>query len=501
MLSILLLLPLVGAVLISLLPNSPPGSPPNAQSQLPRRVTIAISLILTGITGYLLSQFSLGTPGFQFQESFDWMPRLGLSYSLGVDGLSLPLIFLNGLLTWIAVLTTSKAVDRPKLYYSLILLVNAGVTGAFAAQNLMLFFLFYELELIPFYLLLAIWGGERRQYAAVKFLLYTAVSGILILAAFFGMAWLGGGNSFDYDRLDISSLSATSQLILLGLLVVGFGIKTPLVPVHTWQPDAYVEASPAVAMLLGGVLAKLGSYGLIRFGLQCFPDAWPQVAPILAVLGSVSVIYGALSAIAQHDIKRMVAYSSIGHMGYIIVAIAAASELSLLGAVAQMIGHGLILAMLFQVVGTIEAKTGTRDLDQLNGLLNPIRGLPTTSALLIVAGMASAGIPGMVGFIAEFLVFQGSFTAYPIPTLLCILSSGLTAVYFVILINRTCFGKLDNQLAYYPKVSLGDQAPALILAVLILALGIQPDWLIQWTEPTTDAMVALLRLPEQIVMR
>jgi NAD(P)H-quinone oxidoreductase subunit 4 len=497
MLSILLLLPLVGAVLISLLPNSPPNSPGNL---LARRVTIGISLILTGLSAYLLTQLNLGLPGFQFQESLDWLPQLGLSYSLGVDGLSLPLIILNGVLTWIAVLTTSKTVDRPKLYYAMILLVNAGVTGAFAAQNLMLFFLFYELELIPFYLLLAIWGGERRQYAAVKFLLYTAVSGILLLAAFFGMAWLGGGNSFDYDKIDIASLSATSQLIILSLLVIGFGIKVPLVPVHTWQPDAYVEASPAVAMLLGGVLAKLGTYGLIRFGLQCFPDAWPQVAPLLAILGSISVIYGALSAIAQHDIKRMVAYSSIGHMGYIIVAIAAASPLSLLGAVAQMIGHGLILAMLFQVVGTIEAKTGTRDLDQLNGLLNPIRGLPTTSALLIVAGMASAGIPGMVGFIAEFMVFQGSFSTYPIPTLLCILSSGLTAVYFVILINRTCFGKLDNDLAYYPKVTLGDQAPALILAVLIFILGIQPNWLIQWTEPTTNAMVSLLNLSSQMAM-
>jgi NAD(P)H-quinone oxidoreductase subunit 4 len=497
MLSILLLLPLVGAILISLLPNSPPNSPGNL---LARRVTIAISLILTGLSTYLLTQLNLGVQGFQLQESLDWLPQLGLSYSLGVDGLSLPLIILNGFLTWIAVLTTSKTVDRPKLYYAMILLVNAGVTGAFAAQNLMLFFLFYELELIPFYLLLAIWGGERRQYAAVKFLLYTAVSGILILAAFFGMAWLGGGNSFDYDKIDMASISATSQLIILTLLIIGFGIKVPLVPVHTWQPDAYVEASPAVAMLLGGVLAKLGTYGLIRFGLQCFPEAWPQVAPILAILGSISVIYGALSAIAQHDIKRMVAYSSIGHMGYIIVAIAAASPLSLLGAVAQMIGHGLILAMLFQVVGTIETKTGTRDLDQLNGLLNPVRGLPATSALLIVAGMASAGIPGMVGFIAEFMVFQGSFSAYPIPTLLCILSSGLTAVYFVILINRTCFGKLDNDLAYYPTVTLGDQAPALILAVLIFVLGIQPNWLIQWTEPTTNAMVSLLNLSSQIAM-
>lgn len=492
MLSTLIILPLVGAVLVGFLPT-PIGS------LWPRRLALGVAIALISLSLLLLRRFEIGA-GFQFTEYLDWVKPIGLSYSLGVDGLSLPLLILSGFLTWVSILTTPKDVQRPRLYYSLLLLVNAGVTGAFLAQNLLLFFLFYELELIPFYLLLAIWGGEKRQYAAVKFLLYTAISGALILAAFFGMAWLGGNGSFDYQAIDLNALAGTTQLILLGLLVVGFGIKIPLVPVHTWQPDAYVEASPAVAMLLGGVLAKLGTYGLIRFGLQLFPETWGSIAPILAFVGSISVIYGSLSAIAQHDIKRMVAYSSIGHMGYIIVAAAASTELSVLGAVAQMFAHGLILAMLFQVVGTVEVKTGTRDLDQLNGLLNPIRGLPTTSSLLIFAGMASAGIPGMVGFAAEFLVFQGSFTPFPIPTLLCILSSGLTAVYFVILINRTCFGKLDNQLAYYPKVSLGDQAPALILAVLILFLGLQPQWLVNWTEPTTDAMVASLGVPQQVAM-
>jgi NAD(P)H-quinone oxidoreductase subunit 4 len=204
----------------------------------------------------------------------------------------------------------------------------------------------------------------------------------------------------------------------------------------------------------------------------------------------VSVLYGALSAIAQKDIKRMVAYSSIGHMGYILVAAAAGTQLSTLGAVAQMISHGLILALLFHLVGVVERKVGTRDLDILNGLMNPIRGLPLISALLILAGMASAGIPGLVGFVAEFIVFQGSFSTFPIATILLILASGLTAVYFVILLNRTCFGKLDNKLAYYPKVLPSETIPALILTATILVLGIQPNWLIRWIEPTTDALVA-----------
>jgi len=188
----------------------------------------------------------------------------------------------------------------------------------------------------------------------------------------------------------------------------------------------------------------------------------------------------------------MVAYSSIGHQGYILVAAAAGTELALVGAISQMVSHGLILALLFYLVGIIEEKVGTRELDILNGLMNPIRGLPLTSSLLILGGMASAGIPGLVGFIAEFLVFQGSFSAFPIPTLLCIIASGLTAVYFVILLNRTCFGKLDNKLAYYPKVLFSESLPALVLTATILFLGIQPTWLVRWTEATTAAMVATI---------
>ena len=258
------------------------------------------------------------------------------------------------------------------------------------------------------------------------------------------------------------------------------------------------QASPATAILLGGILAKLGTYGLIRFGLQLFPEAWSIVAPGLAIVGTITVLYGAFNAIAQKDIKRMVAYSSIGHMGYIIVAAAAGNDLSVLGAVAQMISHGLILALLFHLVGIVERKAGTRDLDVLNGLMNPIRGLPLTSALLITAGMASAGIPGLVGFAAEYLVFQGSFSIFPVATLLCIIASGLTAVYFVILLNRTCFGKLDNQLAYYPKVLASENIPALVLTAIILFLGIQPNYLIRWIEPTTTAMVAEVSVTQQV---
>ena len=493
MLSALIWVPVLGAVIVGFLPKT-------ITTDRLRLISLAIASGLLFWTVWIGSQFDVANAGWQFEEYLPWIPQLGLSYSLAVDGLSLPLLALNALLIWVAIYGNGKGCDRPRLYYPMIFLVSAGVAGAFLAQNLLLFVLFYELELIPLYLLIAIWGGEKRGYAAMKFLIYTAVSGILILAGFLGVTWLSGSTSFDYGSITTQGLSLINQLILLTILLVGFGIKIPLVPLHTWLPDAYVEASPEIAILLGGILAKLGAYGLIRFGLQLFPETWALVAPGLSIIGVVSVLYGALTAIAQKDIKRMVAYSSIGHMGYIVVAAAALTPMSLLGAVCQMVSHGLILAILFYLVGVVEAKVGTRELDVLNGLMNPIRGLPLTSALLILGGMASAGIPGLAGFIAEFLVFQGSFSVFPWQTLLCILASGLTAVYFVILLNRTCFGKLNNQTAYYPKVVWAERTAPLVLAVLIFFLGIQPTWLVRWSEPTTKAMVAVVSSPQKVAM-
>ena len=493
MLSLLLWIPILAALIVGFVPGK-------IGSNKLRQLTTVFAVVIFAYSLWLLSQFDLSTSGWQFSEYLPWLEQIGVSYSLAVDGLSLPLLVLNSFLTIIAIYSIGENVQRPRLYYSLLLLINAGITGALVAQNLLLFIIFYELELIPFYLMIAIWGGEKRGYASTKFLIYTAVSGFLVLAAFLGIGFLNETVAFDYDSISTQSLSLTTQLILLTVLLVGFGIKIPLVPLHTWLPDAYTEASPAVTILLGGIFAKLGTYGLIRFGLQLFPDAWTVVAPGLAIIGTVSVLYGAFSAIAQRDIKRMVAYSSIGHMGYILVAAAAGTELSILGAVAQMIGHGLILALLFHLVGIVERKVGTRDLDVLNGLMNPIRGLPLTSALLITAGMASAGIPGLVGFVAEFIIFQGSFSMFPVPTLLCIIASGLTAVYFVILLNRTCFGKLDNKLSYYPSVLKSESIPAFVLIAIILFLGIQPNWLLRWSEPTTNQLAINPYQTEQIAM-
>jgi NAD(P)H-quinone oxidoreductase subunit 4 len=486
MLSTLIWFPVLGAIAIAFLPL-----------RHLKLVALTISGIVLLWTLWIANQFDFTNPLLQFQEYLPWVETLGLNYQLGVDGLSLPLLILNSLLTWIAIYSSPEETKRPQLFYSLILLVSSAVAGAFVAQNLLLFFLFYEMELVPFYLLISIWGGEKRNYAAMKFLLYTALSGALILVAFLGLVWLQGADTFAYEALMGQSLPPWIQIVLLSLVLVGFGIKLPLVPLHTWLPDTYVAASTPVAILLGGVLAKLGAYGIFRFGLGLFPEAWATLAPGLATWATISVLYGATVAIAQKDIKRMVAYSSIGHMGYILLGGSALTALGLVGAVAQMVAHGLILAMLFHLVGVIEAKVGTRDLDVLNGLMNPIRGLPLVSALLVLGGMASAGIPGLVGFVSEFLVFQGSYSVFPLQTLLCVVGTGLTAVYFVILLNRTCFGKLDNAIAYFPKVEWRERVPALILAITIIFLGVQPTWLVRWSESTTTAMVAAVPILAQ----
>ena len=480
LLSALIVLPIVGAVGVGFLPLN--------GGQV-KTAALTLASVLFGLTLVLMIQFDPTIGGLQFLENLPWLSELGLDYRLGVDGLSLPLVVLNGLLTLVAVYITEPTVTRPKFYYSLIFLLNTGVVGAFLAHNLLLFFLFYELELIPLYLLISIWGGAKRGYAGTKFLIYTAISGILVLAGFLGLTWLSGSSSFDYNPTLSQGLPIGSQLLLLGAIVVGFGIKIPLFPFHTWLPDAHVEASTPISVLLAGVLLKLGTYGLLRFGLGLFPEAWIVAAPWFASWAVVSVLFGALAAIAQTDMKKMVAYSSIGHMGFVLLAAAAATPVSMVGAMFQMVAHGLISGLLFVLVGLVYKKTGTRDITVLRGLLNPERGLPIVGSLMVLAVMASAGMPGMVGFISEFLIFRGSFAAYPVQTLLCLVGTGLTAVYFLLLVNNTFFGRLPPQFYDLPMVTWAERSPGLVLAVLVVVFGLSPGWMSRWTEVTTIALV------------
>lgn len=489
----LLLIPFAGTLALLLWPGSP------TPSRL-RLISIAFLVIQLGLSLAMAFAFDPAQPGMQLQEHHSWLPGLGLDYAVGVDGLSLPLVLINGGLTLVSAVITRDIDKRPRIYFAMLLLISGAVNGAFLSENLLLFFLFYELELIPLWLLVSVWGGANRAYAATKFLIFTAISGMLILGAFLGLALLTGSADFSLSPVSSERLAMGGQLWLLGALLIGFGIKIPLVPLHNWLPDAHTQASTPVSVLLAGVLLKLGTYGMLRFGLQLFPEAWAKLAPLLAIWAAISVLYGSLAAIAQTDMKRMVAYSSVGHMGYVLLAAAANTPLSLLGAVFQMVSHGLISALLFLLVGIVYRKTGTRDLDVLRGLLNPEKGLPLTGSLMIVAVMASAGLPGMAGFISEFLVFRGSITVFPLATLLSMVGSGLTAVYFLLLVNRAFFGRLavtppsgdavadarlDVQLA---PVAPRETIPALVLATGVVFIGLVPSSLSRLSEVATTAL-------------
>ena len=492
MLTILLLIPFLGALVISVLPPEDSGK---------NRFLAVLTLAMQWVYSFaLLIPFQAGEAGQQLVDSVPWLPVVGLEFSLGVDGLSLPLVLMNGVLCLVAAFASRSVDNRSRLYFSLLLVISGAVNGAFLAQNLLLFFIFYELELIPLWLLIAIWGGANRAYASTKFLIITAVSGVLILGAFLGIALVTGSADFGIRPILVGQMSLFTQLLLMGALLVGFGIKIPLFPFHTWLPDAHTEASTPVSVLLAGVLLKLGTYGLLRFCLGLFPEAWSVAAPWLAGWAAISVLYGSLAAIAQTDMKRMVAYSSVGHMGYVLLAAAAATPLAIMGALFQMVSHGLISAVLFLAVGIVYQQTGTRDLNVLRGLLNPQRGLPLTGTLMIIGVMASAGIPGMAGFIAEFLVFKGSFEHFPLATLLSMVGSGLTAVYFLLLVNRAFFGRLATAPGetlnpnILDKVPLFQQLPALSMSALILILGLAPHLLVGLSQAATMQLSDLASL-------
>jgi NAD(P)H-quinone oxidoreductase subunit 4 len=470
LLLLLLLLPLLTAVVLPVLPSGLPWL---------RRAAFVAPLLQVVAALLWWRQPSA-------ELSLSWLPRLGLRLDLGLDGITLPLVLLTALITAMAVLAAPPNQSRPKLFFGLLLATNLGLIGSFLARNALLFVMAYELILIPTTLLVATWGGQRRAGAAIRFLTYGAVSGVALLAAVLALGWLQpGGLDFSYSALARHSLSPVQQGWILALVLLSFGLKLPVVPLHGWQPLTYSQAPTPVAMVLSGAVSKLGAYGLLRFGVEFLPDAWSAWAPWLAVAGALSAIYGALNAIAQLDMRRLVAYSSLGHMGILLLALAAATPLSLQGVVAQMLAHGLIIALLFCLVGLIERKTGTTSIPELSGLLNPQRGLPFTMGLMLLALLAAAGVPGLAGFVAELLVFEGSWVAFPWPTLVCLLASGLTAVYAIRLFNRVGFGRLDNERADWVSTTWQERTPALVLTSLVLLAGLWPTALTGFSESST----------------
>jgi NAD(P)H-quinone oxidoreductase subunit 4 len=345
-LSAIILFPLLAASVIPFLGNQ--------NGKTVRWYAFGVSLFNLILTVYAFGRhFDLNNSQFQLQEHYAWLPELGLNWSLAVDGLSMPLIVLSGLITTLSVVAAWNVTHKSRLFYALILILYSAQIGVFAAQDLLLFFLMWELELVPAYLLISIWGGKKRGYAATKFILYTAAGSIFILIAGLGLAFYGNDVTFDMTELGMKNIPFAVEMLAYVSFLIAYGVKLPIFPLHTWLPDAHSEASAPVSMILAGVLLKMGGYGLIRMNVEMLPNAHVYFAPVLAVLGVVNIVYGALTAFSQTNLKRRLACSSISHMGFVLLGIASYTELGLNGALLQMVSHGLIAAALFFLAGAI----------------------------------------------------------------------------------------------------------------------------------------------------
>jgi len=491
-LSASILFPIAAALLI-------PFFPDDGQGKQVRWYALGVALItfLLTVGGYL-NGYDPSDPGLQLVERVEWLPDIGLAWSVGADGISMPLILLTSFITALAVLAAWPVTFKPKLFFFLLLAMDGGQIAVFAVQDMLLFFLAWELELLPVYLLLAIWGGKKRQYAATKFILYTAGSSLFILLAGLAMAFYGGGvPTFEYSALMAKGFPAGFQLLCYAGLLIAFGVKLPIVPLHTWLPDAHGEATAPVHMLLAGILLKMGGYALLRFNCQILPDAHAQFAPLLIVLGVVNIIYAALTSFAQRNLKRKIAYSSISHMGFVLIGIGSFSALGSSGAMLQMISHGLIGASLFFLVGATYDRTHTLQLDEMGGVGQKMRKM---FALWTICSLASLALPGMSGFVSELMIFVGLATdeAYTLPFRIVI--SGLAAigviltpVYLLSMLREIFYGKENVELASHTH--LVDAEPREIyivgcLLVPIIGIGLYPRLLTDTYRASMEALVA-----------
>jgi NAD(P)H-quinone oxidoreductase subunit 4 len=401
-LTAILLLPLVAALVIPVLPDK--------DGKRVRWYALGVGIADFVLMCYVFwNHYDPSSATFQLAEKYTWLPQLGLSWAVSVDGLSVPLVLLAGLVTTLSMFAAWQVDLKPRLFYCLMLLLYSAQIGVFVAQDLLLLFIMWEVELIPVYLLVSIWGGQKRQYAAMKFLLYTAAASIFILVAGLAMALYGGGAmTFDIAELGLKDYPLSLELLLYAGLLISFGVKLAVFPLHTWLPDAHGEASSPVSMVLAGVLLKMGGYGLIRLNLEMLGDAHVYFAPILAILGVVNIIYGAFNSFAQTNMKRRLAYSSVSHMGFVLLGIASYSDLGINGAMLQMISHGLIASVLFFLAGVTYDRTHTMSMKEMGGIG---QAMPVVFALFTISAMASLALPGMSGFVSELSVFVGVTTS------------------------------------------------------------------------------------------
>jgi NADH-quinone oxidoreductase subunit M len=492
-LSLITFLPLLGALLIAVLPSSDPN--------LIRRTALGTALATWALSLVLLAAFALGQAGFQFKEAADWIPSFGIQYKLGVDGLSILMVVLTTTLTWISILASFGPIkDRVKGYMVSFLVLEVGMIGVFLALDLFLFYIFWEIVLVPMYLIIGIWGGANRIYATMKFVIYTLVGSLLMLVAILATAfayqaahgsWAG---AFDYEKLQAfaaAGFGQNFQLLAFLALFLAFAIKVPMFPFHTWLPDAHTEAPTAGSVILAGVLLKLGAYGLIRFAVPLYPFAAHTFAWPIIVLSVIAIVYGAIVSIVQPDLKRLVAYSSVSHMGFVTLGIFVFNATALQGAILQMLSHGLITGGLFLLVGVVYERTHDRSIAKMGGLAAT---MPIWSTVFGFFILASVGLPGLSGFVGEFLVFVGSFTYAPAIAVASIIVMVLAATYLLWMFQRVAFGTtsdflagLGDHLTDMSRVEFVTLAP---LAALIVLFGLFPSLILDFLSGPVQTFLA-----------
>jgi NADH-quinone oxidoreductase subunit M len=491
-LTIVTFLPLLGALVVAVLPST-----------MTRSVALGFALVTWVLSLLLLVGYLPGRSGdgeFQYLVTADWIPAFGIQYKLGVDGMSAALVVLTTTLTWICILASFKPITtRIKEYMISFLVLEVGMIGVFLALDTFLFYIFWEIVLVPMYLIIGIWGGANRIYATIKFVLYTLVGSLLMLVAIVATAFAyqeanGGSWVGAFDLLALRDFAATAgfaSALQIGAFLaffLAFAIKVPMFPFHTWLPDAHTEAPTAGSVILAGVMLKLGAYGFIRFALPLYPDAGVTFAPAIIVLSLIAIIYGAVVAMVQPDLKRLVAYSSVSHMGFVTLGIFVFTEQGVQGAILQMINHGLITGGLFLLVGVIYERTHDRTIAKMSGLAGRTPVYAATFGFFV---FASAGLPGLSGFVGEFLTLVGTFAVSPIAAAIAALVMVLAAGYLLFMYGRIVFGEVSEFLKGLGH-HLTDMEPIEILtlvplATLIVVFGVQPGLLLDLVQGTVAA--------------